>query len=90
MDHVDCSTYEVISVSLCKAKNGKFGCGLDNFKSFNTNRGVLSGPPILYFIVDQKKEGKYWVKTMTALLSEIFHPRSPLVNFGKEDTEECE
>ena len=73
MDHVDCSTYEVISVSLCKAKNGKFGCGLDNFKSFNTNRGVLSGPPILYFIGNQKTEGEVCVETWTDILVERLH-----------------
>ena len=49
------------------------------------NRGVLSRPPLLYLIGDQKMEGKYMVKTWTAILAEIFHPGSPQVNLWQED-----
>jgi len=52
-----------------------------------TNSGVLSGPPILYLIGDQKMLGKYWVKTWTAILAEIFYPGSVHGNLEQEDKE---
>ena len=55
-----------------------------------TNRGVLSGPPLVYLIGDKKTEGKYWVKTWTAVLADICHPGSPKVKLGQENYRENE
>jgi len=36
------------------------------------DRGGISGQPLVYLIGDWRMEGKYWVKTWTGILSEIF------------------
>ena len=48
------------------------------------NRGVLSGPLLVYLIGDWKTEGKCCIKTWTAILAEIFQPRSPKVKVVQE------
>ena len=41
-------------------------------------------------IGDQKTEGKYCVKTWTAILAEVLIPGSPQVNLGQKDLRESE
>ena len=55
-----------------------------------SKRSVLSGPPLVYLIGDQKREGKFWVETWTDILAEIFPPGSAQVNLELEDSRECE
>lgn len=47
------------------------------------NRGVLSGPLLLYWTGNQKAEGEYSVNTWTDIPAEIFHPVSQQVNVWK-------
>ena len=49
------------------------------------NRGVLSGPPLVYCIGNQKTLGKYCSKTWTDILIEVLHAGQPQVNLGKKD-----
>ena len=79
------STYEVVSGSPWRPDNGKSVGIMAKFECLYTNRGVLSGPPVLYMIGDQKMEGKYLVKTWSTILVEIFHPESPQINLGQGD-----
>ena len=51
----------------------------------HNNRGVLSGPLLVYLGGDQKMEGKCWVKTWTDILAEIFYPVSLQVSLGQGD-----
>ena len=50
-----------------------------------TNRGVLSGLLLVYLLAVHKMEGKFWVKTWTAILDLIFHLGSLQVKLGQED-----
>ena len=45
---------------------------------------------LVYLIGDWKTDGKYWLKTWTAILAEICHSGSPQVNLGWEDLREIE
>ena len=53
-----------------------------------TNREVISGWHLVYFIGDRKMNGKYWVKTWMDILAEICHPGSPQMNLSQEDSRE--
>ena len=53
-------------------------------------RSVLSGPPLVHWIGNQKTDGKYWVKPWTAILVEVFHPGSPHLFLRQEDLRENE
>ena len=74
------STFEVVKGSLFRSENGKSGGRKAELECVYTKRGVLSGPPLVYLIGDQKMEGKYWVKTWTSILAEIFYPGLSQVN----------
>ena len=55
-----------------------------------TNRGIIPDTLIVYLIGDGQLEGKYMVKTWTSLLAEIFHPGSPKLIMGQQDSREIE
>ena len=55
-----------------------------------TNRAFPSGLPLAYLIGDQKMEGKFCLRTWTAILAEVIHPTSPKVNLGQEYSRESE
>ena len=55
-----------------------------------TNRGVISEPQLVYLLWDWKTEGKFWIKTWTAVLPEICHPGSLQEKSGQEDMRERE
>ena len=52
--------------------------------------GVISGPPLVYLLGDQKMEGECWVRTWTNILAEIFHQGKTHVNLGQDDFRESE
>ena len=55
---------------------------LEYLYSYRVNN---SGPPILIWLLDKNQEEKYFVKTWTALLAEIYHKGSRQVYLGKQD-----
>lgn len=54
------------------------------------NGGFLSGQPLVYWIGNQKTEKDCWVKTLTDILFERLHLRSPEVKLASEDSRESE
>lgn len=53
-DHVDSHTYEVASVSVYRADNGKCWGKMAELECLCPNRVVHSGPMLLYLIVYQR------------------------------------
>ena len=70
----------MVKRSQWSADNGKLGGRMAQLECLYMNRGVHSGPHLVYMIGGWKRKGKYWVKTWTALLAEIFHPGKPQGN----------
>ena len=69
---------------------GTFGCRNHKLECLPTYRGILSRPPLVYLIEDQKTEGKCCIKTWTAILAEIFQPGSLQVKLLQESSRENE
>ena len=55
-----------------------------------TYRGVVSGPTLVYLIGYGKTEEKSWIKTWTALLSEICQTGPAQITLDEEDSREYE
>ena len=53
-------------------------------------RVFLSGSLLVYWIVNEKTEGKYWAKPWVDILVEILHPESPHVYLGQWDSKESD
>lgn len=52
-------------------------------EGLSTYRGTPSGPLLVFWMLDQKTERRFVLKTRTTLLAEIFHPVSTQVIFGQ-------